>query len=65
MHPDAFMFAKYNQIPETANRRCMERNVQKYPWDSKLDQAVFRGGTTGKLLENGEFLGRLKLIKMS
>jgi len=43
----------------------MERNIQKYSWDSKIDKAIFRGTTTGKLQEDGKFLGRLKLIKMS
>lgn len=32
-------------------------------WDEKIPKAVFRGATTGNLLDDeGKFVGRLKLV---
>jgi len=43
------------------NKMCME--VNKKPWEEKMDIAYFRGKMTGETYdENGEFINRLNLL---
>jgi hypothetical protein len=35
------------------------------PWDQKKPLAYFHGALTGKAYENGEFVGRLKLLHLA
>ena len=50
-------------MSQAANVAVMDMN--KLSWDEKKPMAYFHGGLTGKAYENGEFVGRLKLLHLA